>query len=60
MFVPAAGRVNLKTTKRYRNTFVNMMCSSEMMTSMRMIGMVGLPIIFIGFNIIFFIIGMTR
>ena len=59
IFVPAANTVNKKTKKRYIKTFIKIMSSNEAIVLTKLIGMAGLPLIFMLFNITFFIIGMS-
>ena len=59
VFVPTAGIVNNKTTRRYIKTYAKMLGSDKAIMVTRLIGMVGLPIICILFNITYFVIGMS-
>lgn len=59
VFVPTADTVNNKTTRRYIKTYVKMLGSAKVIMVTRVMGMVGLPIICILFNITYFVIGMS-
>ena len=56
-FVPAARVVNPKTKRRYKNTWMKI--DTMIVPLTKIMAEIGMPIIYIIFNLIFFFVGMT-